>query len=62
MGVSVLPESTAHLRVPDVVYRPLAGAPLRSVLAIACLERNRSTAVRAFLAAAASNKIGGPRR
>jgi len=62
MGVSVLPESTAQLRVPDVVYRPLAGAPLRSVLAIACLERNRSAAVRAFLAAAASNKISGPRR
>jgi DNA-binding transcriptional LysR family regulator len=62
MGVSILPESSAQLRVPDVVYRPLAGTSLRSILAIAYLERNRSPAVRAFLAAAASNKIVAPRR
>jgi DNA-binding transcriptional LysR family regulator len=62
MGVSVLPESTAQLRVPDVAYRPLAGAPLRSILATAYLATNRSRAVRAFLAAAASNKIVTPRR
>ncbi|MEP6919116.1 MAG: LysR family substrate-binding domain-containing protein, partial [Acidobacteriota bacterium] len=62
MGVSLLPESTAQLRVPDVIYRPLAGAPLRSVLAIAWLERRPSPAVRAFLAAAASHKIRAPRR
>ena len=48
--VAVVPRSVSEcVAIPGVVYRPLAGKPVRSEIALAFRRHERSQAVRAFL-------------
>jgi DNA-binding transcriptional LysR family regulator len=50
LGVSILPASAASLGFRDVVCRPLRHSPLRTVMAVATLDRPPSPAAAAFVA------------
>jgi DNA-binding transcriptional LysR family regulator len=52
-GVSILAASVQHVRLPLVVYRPLAGSGLTTAMALAFPTEHRSSAIDAFLAVAA---------
>ncbi|KWD61477.1 LysR family transcriptional regulator [Burkholderia ubonensis] len=48
--VAVIPDALARcVSLPGVVYRPLAGKPITSELALACRRFEKAPAVRAFL-------------
>lgn len=51
-GVSVLAASVAHVRLPEVVYRPLVDKGLSTAMALAFPEHHRSPALAAFIATA----------
>lgn len=51
-GVSVLAASVAHVRLPEVAYRPLADEGLSTSMALAYPAHHRSPAIAAFLATA----------
>lgn len=46
----MIPDALARcVSLPGVVYRPLAGKPITSELALACRRFEKAPAVRAFL-------------
>jgi DNA-binding transcriptional LysR family regulator len=47
-GVALLPRSAAAIRMPAIVTRPLHGAPLSTVMAVARPRQGASAAARAF--------------
>jgi DNA-binding transcriptional LysR family regulator len=49
-GVALVPESFHYMKLPSVVFRPLADIELVSELAVAYRRDERSPAVRRFLA------------
>ena len=51
-GVSVLAASVEHVKLPEVVYRPLADRTLTTSMALAFPAHHRSPAVDAFVATA----------
>ena len=51
-GISVLAASVEHVRLPNVIYRPLSGTGLTSAMAIAYPTHHHSAAIDAFLAVA----------
>lgn len=53
-GISVLAESVEHVRLPDVVYRPLSGTKLQAAMVLAYPAEHRSPIINAFLDVAAA--------
>ncbi|ALK31848.1 LysR family transcriptional regulator [Burkholderia plantarii] len=59
--VAVVPGAVCDcIRLPGVVYRPLAGKPVRSEIALLFRHHERSQAVRAFLRHAAGDEVPVP--